>query len=423
MRGGCRTQPSLVRYDPNQPLGLPLMRRTNTHYRTFTEAYREHTSLHRHGWPGDALMRLWFAKVCGLKGSIYTDLKAGDPVPDKYAYWFVRLLVGGDDRIEQLNTTPGERERLEEARAVTTAFLTPLGISTLTPALADAILEHVCYPRVPATHGIGVFIDYLRYKVASLSDIIFKGEYPDWVHGCDKDDLPEIVRWMYTRVGHGITPDGRLLAPSQARIAAARYMRLEEAEYCRRAILWSHDHPWSVVRAWHRTVGEIGMSIALPITEIAYREIAEGRLTPYDCTPAHLSPTSLNIVLEAMAENPPYVGRSDPNPTESLRVCSVYQIAALARTNLLSDKAQVRIISFAGTPENEARLRSSGFLPNGATMRHPDPETRLKIYELKIKVNQLVSKHFLEAAVLSHAGKHLPVTPPKDAPTGPSSEK
>lgn len=389
------------------------MGRSNTDYRTFTEDYRKYAESHRHGWPPVSLVQKWFAVAGSNTGAMCSAIRNGKPVPSKFAEWLVSLLAG-DDRIKDIDATREELQWLAEARQVAATFLTRFGITEVTPDTAEAAIEHLCYPAISAEFAAEGYKDYLRYRVDVFASILFKAEYPDWVHGCKPTQVQEIVRWMYTRVGHEVAPKGRLLAPDQARKAAAAYMDVDEDGYCERVGRWRAAHPWSVVRAWHRHAGAVGMSIALPVTDAAYSEIVEGRLTPYNCVKEHLSPSSLNIVLEAMAEDPRYVGCSKPNPTESLRAGSVFQIAALARTNRLDRASEVRILGFAGTPENEGRMQKVGFVRTPHFMRHRNPNTRLAIYELKIKVHQLVSASFLEAASLDHAGKHLPATPPLD---------
>ena len=139
-------------------------------------------------------------------------------------------------------------------------------------------------------------------------------------------------------------------------------MGIRHQAYAKQMRSWAQHTPWSVVRAWHRSA-PVGVSIMLPLSAAAYEDVYQGRLTPYDCTARHLDQPSLNLGIEAVAERPSLVGRENPNPTLSMRVATLFQLASLARCNRLESAAKLRILSFAGTPENARRLKIIGFGP------------------------------------------------------------
>ncbi len=380
-------------------------------YRTVTEAYRDHASLHKWGWPPGDLVNEWYSEVCGLKGGIYTNLKAGQPVPEKYVRWLVALLTSPDEALSHLKTMkpPKRQAWLARSRAVLLEHMDECGVPEVNACLTDTILEHIAYPPVGGSVGLGKYVDYLYFKVECFAAVL-RHNCEEWVSTCHS--VAECADWIFTRVGEETSLAGRLQGPAKARAHAAAHMNITLETYRARLALWRDFNEWTVVSAIYKGVGPIGVCVALPLTDAAYEEVREGRLLPSACGPEELASPSLNIVLEAVAEHPQFVGRPDKNPTEALRVASVFQVSALVRAHKTKGKRTVRLLSFAGTPENERRLRSAGFVTYGKTLPI-DGERPIKLYEFTVPINQLSTKSFLEAATLAHAGRHLPKEPPR----------
>jgi hypothetical protein len=149
------------------------------------------------------------------------------------------------------------------------------------------------------------------------------------------------------------------------------------------------------------------MSIVLPVSSGFYQKVRDGQQMPHACGLDDLVSPSLNLILEAAAERPDLLGLTRTNPTESLRITLLHQIAALARCNRIRRSDTLRILSFAGTPTNADRLLANHFLPTGRTL----PRSGLAIYELKVQVGHLAISDVFNVAMLYLLGFLCPEVP------------
>ncbi len=371
----------------------------NSFYRAFTEEYRTYLDTQRGGWPPNKVLERWFKEVCGYQGGTNTAMRRGTPVPDKYLKWFVELLVTSADRLD-----------LRQARLATLDFVARFEIRELTPASADAVLEHICLPPISRPEGKEAAIDYLRRRTIALNEFIHLASFDSWVRGCPTECIEEAVRWVYVRVAQCNADTGPMMSSPEAITYSTSFIGLKPGDYAARVAQWATSNPWTVVRAWHK-VGGVGVNITLPVTPHVYQRVLDGDLAPTEITPHDFDLPSLHIILEAIAEKPEFVGRPHVNPTRSLRASSIFQIAALARCNRLPGPAKLRILSFAGTPLNELRLRDVGFLPTGGRLRHPRSP---KLYELTVDVGQLLTRDLFTVGALELIGARCPSSPRMD---------
>lgn len=369
-------------------------------YRALTVDYRNYLDTFRGGWPSDLTLQTWFKSDIGYKGGTNTAMRRGEPVPKKYTDSFVKLLVGSQEPLA-----------LAQARRATLDYVGRFGIQELTPSTEDAVREHICYPPLPRPSRIRPFRDYLRERTHALQDFLHLAEFENWLRACPPSYIAEAVRWMYVRVAQSTAPTGPSLSHADAIRFAEEYIGLALGDYCERVRRWSEINPWIVLLSWHKDKA-VGMHIALPVTPQTYQQIVDGKKTPYDCTEADFTIPSLHLVFESIAEKPEFVGRQEPNPTRSLRASSIFQIAALARCNRLRAPDTLRILTFAGTPLNEERSRSVGFVQKeGRVMRHPNPSTQLKLYELEVQVGRLTMSDIFTVGILELIGARCPSAP------------
>jgi hypothetical protein len=309
---------------------------------------------------------------------------------------------------------PTDTPELQQARRATLDFVKRFDITELTPETAEAVLSHICYPLVPRPELLEAFKDYLQRGVESFIDFIHTLPALDnWVRGCPQADIPAAVHWMYVRVAQDTAPNGPSLSEDQAQKFAEHRMGMDYDDYWRAAQDWASVNSWILVRGWHK-LGPVGMSIVLPVKPTVYQDVLDGHKAPYDCTSADLLVPSRHLLVEAVAERPEYVGRPHINPTKALRASSIFQVAALSRCNRLDEPSTLRILSFAGTPLNEVRLRKSGFVSTGRLMRYRNPTVKLKLYEQTIPIGQVPMKDFFSSAALELLGARCPSSPCMD---------
>ncbi|MFN0007202.1 MAG: hypothetical protein ACKVXR_04780 [Planctomycetota bacterium] len=367
-------------------------------YRAFTQEYRDYLD-RRGGWPPDSRLSEWFKETCGYKGGTNTAMRRGELAPEKYTHGFVQLLVRGDDDVE-----------LRQARLATTDFVSRFGIEELSPATAGAVLGHICDPAVEKPEEPDSYIDYLGKRIHRIADIApLLGRLDSHVRGCPAEQIPEAIRWMYVRVAHSTAAEGRSLHQDKAIGFAQIFMGIEKDRYAANARRWAEANPWTVVRAWQKGT-PVGVSIVLPVTASFYRAVLDGEQTPYQCRPEDIQVPSTHLILEAVAEKPEALGTSRLNPTRSLIVCLLFQLAALSRCNRFNTRTEIRMLSFAGTPKNEERMTRTGFVPTGRTMHRP----KLRLFERKFDVGHLGATDIFSGAALYFIGALCPSSPRMD---------
>jgi hypothetical protein len=275
-----------------------------------------------------------------------------------------------------------EHPEIKNCHALTMEFLGRFGISRLDQSTAQAAIGHIFTPAVSAPRSRRMVFDYLGGMFGSLLNRAH-GELDErFVRGCAANDVPEVIDWMYTRVGQCTAPDGQLMSWNAARDYGERIIGIPRDRYVSRARGWIAFSPWTVVRAWRHT-DPYGMSILLPVTEVAYLDVLRGKRKPYDCIESDLVAPSTNIIIEAAAERPERAPKDLWNDvTWPITVCLAYQLAALIRSNRFRAATPLRILSFAETPKNKHRLIQSGFIPQDSFLAGTKYQIMEKVLEL-----------------------------------------
>ena len=120
----------------------------------------------------------------------------------------------------------------------------------------------------------------------------------------------------------------------------------------------------------------VGASSVVPVSDEAYEAILNGELSAFDLTVSDLRVKSNNqlILIGTLRKD----GRNNtplPEQTRSLATTIFLQIALLAQNNL----ENLRVLSFAGTADNDKRLKENGFRDVGKF----EPRTKTTLYEMK----------------------------------------
>lgn len=365
-------------------------------FRAFNESFRAH--MERHGaWPRERYVATWFKKdYGGYTSNSFTAMKRGEHVLEKYALGFVTMLA--------------QRAHTTDVRHSYRTLLRFLGKSEafqMDASHVEAVVAMICGPSADKNPYSQPMTDYLVHGVRAIGD--FNGEFAvdRYVRGFPDDDaLMQAIGWMYVRVAQAAVMHAGDLPQTEAEVQAGEFMGIGKDAYFARAQQWLDHYPWTVTRAWHKS-GSVGVSIVLPVTDAAYERVRSGEVPPYLLTPDDMTAPTLNLIIEAAAERPESLSEPHINTTKPLFLCIAFQLAALARCHTLKSPGVLRILTFAGTPQNRERSLATGFVPTGTRMAR----TGLEVLERRISVGGLPLDSLLDGPLLFSLGWIAPPAP------------
>ncbi|WP_152054220.1 hypothetical protein [Tautonia marina] len=329
-----------------------------TQYRALTEDFRLFAE--RLGWPPGKRFPKALKDLGGGDKAIVARMKEGAAVPEKY----IRALVG-----------------LMRNESTLSAYFTAKrlgGIETLTD---DDIIERIAGPLTPAPAPPPESEDIFDKGIVGIAEVFsrFVGKLVREGTLCrDEKDVATAVAMIFATVGRHVTRDAAL-ADAEAITAAEAIIGLSRDAYLERAVAWWRKAHWSMAFAVVNRQ-RVGCSCVLPLTDDAYAAVRAGRQLDYELTADDLAVPSRSFLLEAEAE------RSDADYPQ-IRKRTGRQLHTLllqvARLSLPESPVPylgcpIRILSFAGTPVNRARLLKLGFRPTGNRL----PVHNLEILEL-----------------------------------------
>lgn len=375
--------------------------------RAFTEQFVLY--MHRRGgFPGEKETQAWFKSRGPYTTGVYTKLKQGKFVAEKYTAAFIELLVSNPDTFELQLKTRKRYMDIRQSRRALLDFLRDRGIQSLTQVSVDGILAHVCSPSIDKKSSVIDMVDHITRGVTTFSEFVFSEVKIDkYLRACrDENDVFESLRWMFIRVSQCVYPEGPGMADDEAVRAAGKYMQITFDEYAKLAIAWWRFNPWTIVRAMHKAEA-VGMTIMLPVSEKAYKDVVDGHRPTYDCVPEDFTSPCRTVIVEGCAENPAYLGVPGVNPTKPMELCTGFQLAAISRCHKLKRPRVLRALSFAGTPTNRERLLATHFRPTGGTMAR----TGTELYEREFRLGSLAGTQFMANSLLLFFSKKCPPVP------------
>jgi len=294
----------------------------------------------------------------GIKNGVYSKMSRGLPVRPHYIVEFLRFLV----------------------------TRSPADLDWETASVVARHLELPCWDQEPVESIAQRLMaddneDYFQRGVDGLIDAIKLTRVIDrMVSVCsNRAEVEDSVRWLYVWVGREMAPEIARGTVSEAIQVAEKHMKLPMEEYARRAVAWHTAEPWAVVKApGNRTV--TAMSVALPLTDLAYESLRRGERRSYEIDPSEIVRPSRNILIEACAERPIELGGNEGNATRHTLIALFAQQAVLAYSEAVPKNEPLRVLSFAGTPRNCQRLKRFGYKRVGTKMPGLPVEWYEKVY-------------------------------------------
>ncbi|MBS0260355.1 MAG: hypothetical protein JSS02_00250 [Planctomycetes bacterium] len=313
------------------------------------------------GWPIEkAFKRKGQDLDFGYKSGTLTNLKRGNPVPEKYCYLLIKMRWDHKPLHEVIAAFCSEQEGIDIARADD-----------------SQILNVICGP-------IGGEKDWFVAGLPDLGKLFDLRRHLSRVGRPAKDaeEVSEAVRWMFIDVGRLQTGNPLLPGDEAIRIAADwGHLRLED--YQANAISW-----W---RRDRRTVmvglGEkkpISMTIVLPLREREWHDVRDGNRVPYSLGAADLDVPSNYLVIEGLGQRPVEEGGESTAFTRGALMVMLAQLGSLSNC-AFPPRNDLRILAFASNEVARMRLKKQHFKATGTKLH----TMGVDLYDRCISCNRL----------------------------------
>lgn len=297
--------------------------------RSFNPDFIRHFDL-RGAWPK--------RQATGIaKSGRYSELRAGDAGIEGYFFRFVeccRRRIPAADR---------ERRALDE-------YLVQIGVANPSALTVEEIVDRVSRPARRS------FVDDLMGGRETFAGLFGMFVHPArCVRPClNEAEVRSAIAWMFAEAG-------RLTSRSELDVQGAvergrQQIEVALDEYCLRAVEWWRREQWTVVLALDGG-RPAGMGIALPLRSSVYDEVRRGNRGGYECLAEDLESPSAQVLVEGLAMRHADGVLASRRHNRFLLAAVACQQAHLSRGPGVGREMPLRLLSFAGTPANRARLR------------------------------------------------------------------
>lgn len=339
-------------------------------------------------WPTQDQLNRWYQdrrdKGEGLKNGVIGKMKRGEPVSE----W---LCLGTIEFLMQDPATLFDSPRrslaldLDRKRALLFSYLRDLEVSEPESRKPIEVIDKIC---TQPSHG-GRFVDAYKGGLQIMRDFLslprLSSKPWTFVALCEKKQIKEVVRWIFVEVGRALaSPE----TPTETAIDLAKsHMQIDRDEYAQLLESWITISRWTVILGLFKNE-PVGVGIALPVSAPSYEHIRSGMKMSYRCTAEDFHVPSSDIIFEALAFRPREERSVDFNATQALLLASMCQAAFLSTLPEISVESPLRFLAFAGTPQNEKRIKWLGYEPTG-TFQYA---TKIPFLERKLELDPTRSR-------------------------------
>lgn len=223
---------------------------------------------------------------------------------------------------------------------------------------------------VPACVHHGWYMEGLDGLVGLFNDYIWGNLVRPGMLCEHEKDVREAVSMILSDLGRHIRGGATRLSDDDAIAIAEQHMKLSHDDYLGRALdLWRKEK-------WTFGFGvvdrqRVACSCVLPLRDFIYEEVRQGKRSTHGCLAPEVTSPSQTLLFEAVAQRPDIEYASIAKKTGQVIRTFFVQMARLsldASSWGQHESRSLRILSFAGSPTNEQRLKRLGFRPTGTKM-------------------------------------------------------
>lgn len=322
------------------------------------------------GWPKTQAFERWMREKGGIRNGIYSAMTRGLAVDPRFAvglaeYFLARLKSG----------------KITEEDSYFKQYLASLGILDPLELSASSIANKILAADDK---------DYIARGFAGIFDA-FKGSrfVEATVQGCKNEkQIREAIHWLFVAVGRETAPRDATSIDDAVAIAEAT-MKTSMEEYEKRVLRWWNFDPWTVVLSRGKR-GPTGMCIVLPLDEMAYESIRDGKTSIEKLQPADLVRPSRFLFIEALAQRPMELGGDGGNTTRNLLSTIFSQGAILSHLEGEKGKKPLHLLTRGGTPQSIKRAKSLGYKLTGNKMRDEGIDSMERVFQWPYSVDEMV---------------------------------
>jgi hypothetical protein len=329
--------------------------------RAFNNRFLEFMKSQEFLWPNKNDVEDWFRDhtMKGMshggngKKSPYRDLQAGEAVAIRFTSGLIQMFFDMKNPVDDF--------AFRRREAILEYYKFPKDV------VVAKVLDQTCSPQKdsPQDDWILKGLDYL-WSFAPNENIRRSARL------CRLKDLEkcetnrDVLQWIYINVGRDVhehnhgspaKPDSQISNDVALEIGE-NYVQVPIEEYRKKMMEWAGYHDWVVVLG--RNGGKrTGVSVILPLTEKAYYEVRNGEKSPWECGVNDFEVPSNFLLVQVFCVRLMDLG-GDPlkYSSKAQRNCALLQVAALSKLSSKHKKNPLRILSFAGMPTSEARLKA-----------------------------------------------------------------
>jgi hypothetical protein len=305
---------------------------------------------HQHlltSWPRGGSTATWLREVAEIPVSsgVYTAMKKGQPVPEKFLLGWCRML----------KEKPGLE--MESIRRSVGRYL---GVSDWTSVSIDDLVNQLVSPPLDLKRYFGLRKDFMA--AGGVFDRIFRSRsnVARAARLCQTPEhIEQMISWMYITAGREIGDEN--ISPDEAIAISNKRIKLSVNEFASRTLQWQRYDPWTIVVA-KEDDASIAMCLILPVSQETYHSVRQGELCPEEISTDQLQAPTNHVIVEGIAIRPNEDGMPRMNPTLAIMRLGISQVGAFVFPRGYKP-GTIRILTFGGTPRSEVRLKAQGYKP------------------------------------------------------------
>lgn len=333
--------------------------------RRLSADFCDYVAMHPDMWPTEEAVRTWDKSLAGdgIKNGACSSLPKGQPQSPRIIALIINYL-----------RQPHASRVVIQQRELLHGFLSKHR-RVPNPAECDPlqVIDLICEQPIATTDVIAMGMEMVG------AGLLLFPNGAEGIRPCRPDELPIVVPWLYTSLGHEIS--GRTISNNMATQVAADHVGIGPEDYQERARRWVSQIPWSVVVVEGRKELE-AVSIALPLTWSAYQEIRRGNLQSYDCSADQMIYPSEQIFVESLAMRPRFDGKPRAGTNAALARALLCQHARLTDVEGIGYAKTLRLLTRCLVPRHRVWLERFRYrLVEGLEGKFP--------YELHERVTQI----------------------------------
>lgn len=333
--------------------------------RSLRPDFCDYVAMNPHIWPLEAAVKRWCEEqgIGGFRNGACSSLPNGRPQNPRIITLIVTYLM-------QSNPNTVVRTQLAGLYDFLRTYRNDPDPSALRPL---QIVERICEPPLSTKDYVMMGLDLIGSAFTLFTNPT------NGIRPCRESELGTVLPWLYIDLGHAISPS--ITSAGIAKECAAAHIGITPETLHEQVRVWMRRAPWSVVVA-DGPNGPDAVSIAVPLSAVAYEQIRAGRLRLYDCSSDHVRARSKQIFVEALAMKPRSDGKPIAGTNAPLARAVICQHAHLTDIDGIGRKRTLRLLTCPVADRFRQWALRFRYRPIGVPMHG----TELELFERQVRI-------------------------------------